>query len=265
MPEGHTIHGIARDHRDLFAGGPVAVASPQGRFGAGASRLDGRVLEDVAAHGKHLLYHFEGRRSLHVHLGLVGRFRTFAAPVPPPSPAARLALGNDRGAAYLSGPMTCALLDRSETRRVTDGLGPDPLAAGTRVERFLQRVEGERRPIGAVLLDQSVIAGIGNVYRAEILFLCGLGPHRPAGALEAGDLAAVWRTARELLRIGLDLRRIVTVDPRLVGARSRREIPRDLRLYVYDREHRPCRVCRTPIRSGEVGGRRIWWCPSCQG
>ena len=74
MPEGHTIHGIARDHRDLFVGGPVSVTSPQGRFGAGAARVDGRLLEEVEARGKHLLYHFAGRRSVHVHLGLVGAF-----------------------------------------------------------------------------------------------------------------------------------------------------------------------------------------------
>lgn len=264
MPEGHTIHRIAGCHRHLFAGGPVEASSPQGRFAAGAGRLDGRVLEEVDAHGKHLLYHFEGRRSLHVHLGLVGEFRTYDAPAPPPRPAVRLVLANPRGAAHLSGPMTCELVDRSAADDITGGLGPDPLRRGTRVERFARRLEGDRRPIGAVLADQGVVAGIGNVYRAEILFLCGIDPATPAAGLSPDGVRSLWDTARRLMRRGVEDGRIVTVDPREVGAARRAELPDGLRLYAYHREHRPCLRCRTPIRSTEMGGRRVWWCPTCQ-
>jgi formamidopyrimidine-DNA glycosylase len=118
MPEGHTIHRIASHHRDLFVGSPVQVTSPQGRFAAGASHIDGRVLDDVEAYGKHLLYRWAGRRTLHVHLGLIGSFRTHPNPAPAPSPATRLALANDTSTAYLSGPMRCALVDVRAAREI---------------------------------------------------------------------------------------------------------------------------------------------------
>jgi endonuclease-8 len=264
MPEGHTIHRIAQRHQGLFVGRPVDVSSPQGRFATGASRLDGRVLEEVQAHGKHLLYHWEGRDTLHVHLGLVGKFRTHGAPVPAPSPATRLVLANDDGAAYLSGPMRCALVDRTAVEAIVGRLGPDPLRPGTRITEFARRLEGNTRPIGAVLLDQEVIAGIGNVYRSEVLFLCGIDPATPATSLDDGEVRALWTRARRELRNGFDDGRIITVHPRDVGAARRSQLPKALQRYVYKREHRPCLRCRTPIASIEMAGRRVWWCPTCQ-
>lgn len=264
MPEGHTIHRIAASHSELFAGAPVRVSSPQGRFAAGAAQLDGRRLDEVEAYGKHLLYHWSGRRTLHVHLGLVGVFPTHPEPDLTPPPAARLVLTNARAAAHLLGPMTCALIDRCAAASIVERLGPDPLRKGARRDGFLRRVASDRRPIGAVLLDQAVVAGIGNVYRAEVLFLCGISPATPAAELAEAQAAELWATAKAQLRRGLADGRIVTVDPRDVGAGRRIELPDALRLYVYQREHRPCLRCRTPIRGAEIGGRRVWWCPSCQ-
>lgn len=264
MPEGHTIHGIARRHRDVFAGTRVQVSSPQGRFGAGASRLDGRVLVAVDAYGKHLLYRWEGRINLHVHLGLVGKFGTHAAPAVPPSRATRLALENDAASAYLTGPMVCSLVDAATADTIVDRLGPDPLRAGVRVSEFTRRASGDRRPIAAVLLDQAIISGIGNVYRSEVLFLCGVHPARSVAELSPDELAAVWATSRDELRKGLEDGRIITVRPRDVGAGRRLSLPDRMRLYVYKREHRPCLRCRTPIEMGEIAGRKVWWCPHCQ-
>lgn len=264
MPEGHTIHRIANRHRALFVGKQVMARSPQGRFDEGARRLDGRVMTDVDAYGKHLVYRFEPDALLHVHLGLVGSFRTHQAPPPAPSPATRLVLQTRAAAAHLTGPMTCRLIGPDDLAGILSGLGPDPLRPGTRVTDFVSRVESDDRPIGTVLLDQSVIAGVGNVYRAEVLFVTGTHPATPASSLEDADARDIWATAKTHLTRGVEDGRIITVSPRDVGAARRAELPRHLRLYVYKREHKPCLRCRTPIASMELAGRRTWFCPSCQ-
>lgn len=264
MPEGHTIHRIARRHAELFVGAPVQAWSPQGRFTAGSARLDGRVLEAVEARGKHLFHHWEGRTTLHVHLGLIGSFRTHPAPAPDPPTTARLALANGSGAAHLVGPMTCELVDRAAVAGIVGHLGPDPLRRQDRSAEFVRRVTDYGGPIGAALLDQKVVAGIGNVYRSEILFLCRIAPERPAGSLQPEEAGAIWTAARTQLLQGVRLGRIVTVEPRDVGAARVAELPDGLRLYVYKREHRPCLRCRTHITGTQMGGRRVWWCPACQ-
>jgi endonuclease-8 len=270
VPEGHTIHRIARSHRRHFAGRRVAASSPQGRFAAEADILDGRVLEGVDAVGKHLFYRWSDAPSMHVHLGLIGRFRTFRGPaLPDPTPQTRLVLAADGAAAHLSGPMTCRLIDPEDRDGVVAGLGSDPLApdalrSARPVRRFAEALAGRRIPVAAALLDQGVIAGIGNVYRSEILFLCGVHPLRPAGSITDSEAAEMWATAVHQLRHGVRLGRIVTVEPAEVGARSRRSIPGELRLYVYKRAGEPCRRCGTLITGGPAGGRTVWWCPSCQ-
>jgi DNA-formamidopyrimidine glycosylase len=265
MPEGHTIRRIADRHADLFEGSALRVSSPQGRFAAGASRLDGRVLQEVEARGKHLLYHFEGRRTLHVHLGLVGSFRTHRSPAPDPSPATRLVLSTDAASAYLTGPMKCELIDRTMVDRIVGHLGPDPLKVARRPKAFDEALAGDGRPIGAVLLDQGVVAGIGNVYRSEVLFLLGIDPVTPASDLTPEQVSGIWSTVRDELRRGVEDGAIITVRPREVGAATRRELPTDLRLYAYKRSGKPCLRCHTQIRSTEMAGRTIWWCPGCQG
>jgi len=270
VPEGHTIHRIARAHRRHFAGRPVAVSSPQGRFGAESRVLDGRVLEDVEAAGKHLFYHWADAPSIHVHLGLIGKFRTHREPdLPVPGPQTRLVLAANGIAAHLTGPMTCRLCDPEEVTEVIDSLGPDPLAgdalrSARPVRRFAAALAGRRLPVAAAMLDQGVIAGVGNVYRSEILFLCGIHPLRPAASLTEAEAGEVWATAVHQLRHGVRVGRIVTVEPADVGARSRRAVPEELRLYVYKRAGEPCRRCGTAIAAGPAGGRAAWWCPSCQ-
>lgn len=270
MPEGHTIHRIARSHRRHFVGRRVAVSSPQGRFAAEAEILDGRVLEAVDAAGKHLFYHWTESPSIHVHLGLIGRFRTVQGPdLPDPTPQTRLVLAADGVTAHLSGPMTCRLIDPCEAESVVAGLGPDPLApdalrSARPARRFAAALGSRRVSAAAALLDQSVIAGVGNVYRSEILFLCGVHPLQPAGSLTEAAAGEVWATAVHQLRHGVRLGRIVTVEPSDAGARSRRVVPEELRLYVYKRAGDPCRRCGTVIAGGPAGGRTVWWCPSCQ-
>jgi endonuclease-8 len=264
MPEGHTIHRAARLQAAALGSGPIAVASPQGRFNEGARLLDGSTLEGIEAVGKHLFYHWDRRPILHVHLGLFGRFSTFAGETAPePSPNARLTMAGD-ATIHLSGPTICELLDPIQVERVKERLGPDPLDRNADPDAFVDALGRRSIPIGAALLDQSLVAGIGNVYRAELLFLEGIHPDRPAHSTSEDERRRLWARAVELMRVGEGLGRIVTMDPRDVGAGSHRSIPLRSRLYVYKRSFEPCRRCGTEITSWDVGGRRIWACVACQ-
>lgn len=265
MPEGHTIHRLARRHRKLFAGTKIAASSPQGRFADGARILHGQELVETTARGKHLFYEFEDGEILHVHLGLIGRFRTYTREPPDPTDATRLVVRNDVATAYLSGPMVCDLVEPEDRDDIIGELGPDPLYNRTDGSRIFAALQRRRIPIGAALLDQSIVCGIGNVYRSEILFLCGIDPRRESRSLSEEEVACVWETARTQLRLGVNGGRIVTVDPADVGARNRRQLKKDERLYVYHRDEQPCRRCGTSIQKTELGGRHAWFCPEEQG
>lgn len=264
MPEGHTIHRHARLQTRRFSGEVLRVWSPQGRFAAEASLLDGRVLERVDALGKHLLYRWHGAPTVHVHLGLFGRFRTGRDVQP--SPNARLAWASKEAVLALSGPTVCELFDPDEEADLRKRIGPDPLApnAGD-ADRFAETLERRPSPIGAVLLDQSVLAGVGNVYRAEILFLVGIDPFRPAKSLGPGEVERIWQVTVAELEAGERSGRIVTRDPGDLGLSHRREVPRGERRYVYGRGGTPCRRCGETILSRPLAGRPISWCGRCQG
>ncbi|HSG79215.1 MAG TPA: DNA-formamidopyrimidine glycosylase family protein [Acidimicrobiia bacterium] len=264
MPEGHTIHRYARLHRTALAGNVVGVSSPQGRFADDAAILDGRVVEDVDARGKHLFYRWQDDLTLHVHLGLFGRFRTHrAVPPPDPTPGTRMALRSGDTTIYLSGPTDCRIIDADEERSIVERLGPDPLADGT-ADAFTANLGRRKVGIGAALLDQRAVAGIGNVYRAEGLFLEGIHPDTPARDIDDERARRLWHRLAVLLRAGERAGRIVTVDPAEVGAASARDLPREERLYVYQRAGEPCRRCGTDIRRWESAGRKIWACERCQ-
>lgn len=255
MPEGHTIHRAARDHQRALAGRAVAVSSPQGRFAAGAARLDGRVLAGVEAYGKHLFYRWAAgngfdRDTLHVHLGLIGTFRSFSGTAPAPTAGTRLALRAGAVTVYLAGPLACELLDPEEEERVRARLGPDPLRRDADPTAAYDALARRRIPVGAALLDQAVLAGVGNVFRAEALFACGIDPARPANTLERTEFDALWDTLVTMLRAGVRQGRIATVG-------------RDGR-YVYGRAGQPCRRCDTLVVGRAVAGRTLFWCPTCQ-
>ncbi len=264
MPEGHTIHRYARLHRKALADRNLRVWSPQGRFDDGASDIDGRRLEDVEAAGKHLFYRWSGNRTLHVHLGLFGRFRLHNGEAPLPTDGTRLAMSDGSVTLYLSGPNNCELIDPAEEDSIRDRLGPDPLANGRSADRFIANLAGRRIPIGAALLDQKVVAGVGNVYRAEVLFKERIHPAIPAHSIGERDTERLWRRITDELRRGERSGRIITVEPDEIGVPSRRDLRRDERLYVYKRDGDPCRRCGTPIESTDLPARTIWFCPHCQ-
>ena len=266
VPEGHTIHRLARDLTSSFDGIEIQASSPQGRFDVGASKLDGQVCDGFEAFGKHLVGHFSAGDVLHVHLGLIGKFRKAKGD---PVGAVRLRLAADDVNWDLRGPMVCNLGDPDLADKVAASIGPDPLRPDTpgavpQVDTFVASMKRRRIAIGAALLDQKVVAGIGNVYRAELLFICGIDPLTPANVLDESELRLLWDLTTKQLQLGEKLDRIVTVDPKLVGRKTSRSIPAGDRLYAYKREEQPCRVCDTPIELLEVAARKMWRCPVCQ-
>lgn len=262
MPEGHSAYRYAREHRALLAGHEVTATSPQGRFRSGAARITGRRLVDVATHGKHLFYYWQRAETLHIHLGLYGKFRVFNLDPPPPTPGTRLVLSAGDVSIYLAGPTVCELIEPSREEEIRARLGPDPLQIGLdghTAAAFAANLATRRIPIGAAIIDQSVIAGLGNIYRAEALFLTGLDPHLPANEVPAHKVIELWDRSVELLDLGVADGKIETVR------RSWRQMSRsDSRLYVYQRDRFPCRECGGPISVGELAGRSMWWCPKCQ-
>jgi len=261
VPEGHTIHRLARDLNRTFRDQPLRASSPQGRFEAGAKRIDKQTCDGFEAFGKHLIGHFASGDVLHVHLGLIGKFRKAKGE---PVGAVRLRLSHDDVNWDLRGPMVCDVGPPELADEVAGSIGPDPLRRSDSSQDFIAAMGRRRIAVGAALLDQKIVAGIGNVYRSEILFIAGISPHTPANELDEDSLQQIWDLSVEQLELGEKLNRIVTVDPDQAGYKNARSIPRGERLYAYKRGGEPCRVCDESIQLTEVGGRKMWECPQCQ-
>ncbi|ATB32506.1 Fpg/Nei family DNA glycosylase [Melittangium boletus] len=263
MPEGNIIHRLARVHRRWLIGRPFTADSPQGRFTAEARRLSGRVLQGVDAHGKHLFHHFEGGIRLHVHLGLVGNIRHFRASAPLPSPACRLRLASPHATLHLSGPQACELLTPDAETALRARLGEDPLRPEASPARAFEALRRARAPLATVLLDQARISGVGNILRAEALFLARLPPQRPACELRSADFERLWDALRQLMEDAARDGRIVTpqAPPTALCIPGKR---REDRFCVYDREGLPCPRCATPITRVTLAGRGLFFCPRCQ-
>lgn len=340
MPEGHTIHRLANAFNELYAGEPLTVTSPQGRFADGARLLDGMVMRGAQAWGKQMFLEFGGQgvaggqglpgahgaagassvadadgrdaRWLRVHLGLYGSWTftgdgtvavTHAIGAPrrriteaesdlpaagsfPPEPRGqvRVRLLGEHAAADLTGPTACEVITDQERLAVIGRLGPDPIRADGDSDRFAERLARTRTPIAAALMNQSVIAGVGNIYRAESLFRAKLAPMTPARDVPATRVRTLWDDLVGLMREGVRTGRIVTTYPEdrdsaaEAGAtrpgdrrRARQNtdadpgaVPADEAFYVYQRDGLPCRICGTPIAMRELAGRKLYWCPTCQ-
>ncbi|TXK19666.1 Fpg/Nei family DNA glycosylase [Homoserinibacter sp. GY 40078] len=314
MPEGHSVHRIARQFAANFTGSPVAVSSPQGRFAQGAAQLDGHSIVQSRAVGKQLFLEFDHGLWLRVHLGMYGAW-DFAGDISvgsapdaertgtvvgahedspwsigaprrtrlrmaeseklepeletwPPEPVGqvRVRLLTETACADLRGPTACEVLTIEEVDRAIAKLGPDPLvddpAEGE--ERFTAVVRRKPTPIALLLMDQSVVSGIGNVYRAELLFRARLDPFRPGREVPEETVRGLWRDWVHLLRIGVETGHMLTIDDLDEEGRRRAIASRDDRHWVYHRAGEPCRVCGTPIAMTELGGRKLYWCPADQ-
>lgn len=331
MPEGHSVHRIARQIERNFVGRTVRVSSPQGRFAEGAAVLDGREVLSVRAVGKQMFVEFDGDLWLRVHLGLYGAW-DFAGEIlidptiasangrmgqtnqrgtelepilddagenslasigaprksrgsvrmseqttgrdllddgtwpPEPVGAVRVRLLTDTTVADLRGPTACHVQTPEQVQATIDALGPDPLVDDVAVgeERFVANVRRRGVAIGQLLMDQNVVSGIGNVYRAEMLFRANLNPHTPGKAIPTDTVRALWRDWVELLGVGVETGQMMTMDDLDPEAYRKAMASRDDRHWVYHRAGLPCRLCGTEIVLEEMQARKLYWCPSCQ-
>jgi DNA-formamidopyrimidine glycosylase len=267
MPEGHTLHRLATDLTAAFAGRRVRVSSPQGRFAADAATLDGATVVDAESAGKHLFVEFDAERYVHVHLGLIGSFDVRSGPAPAPVGQVRLRIETPEAYADLRGAIVCDLVGPERRATVLGSLGPDPLRPDADPDRAWQRIRRSSRPIGDLLLDQAVLAGVGNVYRAEVLFRQRIHPQRPGSTLRVSQWRAIWEDLVGLMAEGVRLGRIDTVRPEHTPeamGRPPRADDHGGEVYVYRRTGQPCLVCGRPVRTEVLAGRNSFWCARCQ-
>ena len=164
--------------------------------------------------------------------------------------------------ADLRGPTACELLDGSQVEHHRSNAGPDPLApdrGGKEMLRFIERVIKAKTPIGQLLMNQDVISGIGNVYRAELLFRAEIDPHRPGSSLQASQVEGIWHDAVKLLKVGVAKGIMITRDEYLAKNPNF-----DDRYFVYKREGLSCRNCGAKVALEIMATRKLYWCPSCQ-
>lgn len=335
MPEGHSLHRIARQFSRNFVGHRVSASSPQGRFAEGAALLDGRTMVDARASGKQLFLEFEGGRWLRVHLGLYGAW-DFAGEITtdatirssngrigqtnqhgtidddlalsdadgedsvasigaprlarrhkarlriseqekedddadfsfPPDPVGqvRARLLTEDAVADLRGPTACEVLDPAGVEAVLDRLGPDPVndRSDAARERFVAAVLAKGSPVALLLMDQSVVGGIGNVYRAEMLFRARLNPHTPGKLVPREVVESLWDDWAYLLDVGVRTGQMLTMDGLDPVSARNAMANREDRHWVYRREGLPCRVCGTNIVMEPLASRKLYWCPFCQ-
>ncbi len=267
MPEGHTLRRLALDLTAAFGGEVVAVSSPQGRFAADAAGISGTELVGADSAGKHLFIEFAGERFVHIHLGLIGKLDIAPGPAPAPRGAVRLRLVGPTAYADLRGATRCDLVVGVRKAEVVAQLGPDPLRPDADPEKAWARIRTSERSIGDLLMDQAVLAGVGNVYRAEVLFRHRIDPQRPGRSLRRPQWQAIWDDLVELMAEGVRLNRIDTVRPEHTPeamGRPPRVDDHGGEVYVYRRTGQECLVCGTVVRTQDLKGRNLFWCPRCQ-
>ncbi len=253
MPEGDTVFHAARELRAALAGQALTRSDFRvPRFAV--TNLAGRTVIEVVPRGKHLLIRTDNGLTVHTHLKMEGRWRI--APASErlrESYRIRLILANDhwRATGYELGIVE--LLRTAQEDRVTGHLGPDLLGPDWDQAEAVRRLSADpERSAGEALLDQRNLAGIGNVYKSEVLFLRGIRPWRPVGKIH--DVDALVGLSHRMLDANKDrVKRVTTGDAR-----------RGHETWVYGRRGQPCRRCGSRIRWAELGDRITYWCPSCQ-
>ncbi|TXJ06877.1 MAG: Fpg/Nei family DNA glycosylase [Aeromicrobium sp.] len=267
MPEGHILHRLASEINATVGGVAVSSSSPQGRFTA-ASGLNNLTVGHAWARGKHLFVPFnEIDHQVHVHLGLYGAFTLTAANDVPVTGQVRWRVESPGHTIDLRGPSRCELIEPSAIDAIVARLGPDALDPDAQPELAWQRINRSSQPIAHLLMEQHIISGVGNVYRAEVLFRQKIDPFLPGSALSKSDFEAVWADLVELMAYGKLHGRIDTVRPEHEPEAMGRE-PRDDdhggEVYVYRRQHQPCLVCENPVKNKVLAARNLFWCQECQ-
>ncbi|MFJ7207993.1 Fpg/Nei family DNA glycosylase [Streptomyces sp. NPDC098789] len=258
MPEGDSIwRAAARLHAALA--GRELVRSDLRVPRLALTDLTGRTTLEVVPRGKHLLHRVEDGLTLHSHLRMDGAWNVFDSGAPwrgGPSYEIRAVLATaDRTAVGYRLPVL-ELLRTADEHRVVGHLGPDLLGPDWDPERAARNLLADpARPLGEALLDQRNLAGIGNIYKAELCFLAQVTPWTPVGDLPEPErtLPRLAGAAHRLLDANKDRPRNTTGSPR-----------RGQELFVYGRAHRPCLRCGTPVREAPQDDRPTYWCPRCQ-
>jgi endonuclease VIII len=271
MPEGDTIFRAAQTLRSAIAGAEVTdVTTVVGQIRAlGPRRLVGQRVAAVEARGKHLLIWFTpSDLALHTHMRMTGSWHLYRAGERwrKPERMVRIALHTANWAAVCFSAPVCELLTRDQVERhpTIAALGPDALAETTDLDEAARRLrERAGWTVAEALLDQRVLAGVGNVYKCEVLFLHGLDPWTPVSDLDPVLQRRLLESCEQLLKANVAagaVRRTTTRDPRQAPLAGDR-------LWVYGRARRPCKRCATPIRVARQGeqARLTYWCPRCQG
>lgn len=238
------------------------MSSPQGRF-TDAKRVDGQRFARASAWGKHLFHHYADGAIVHVHLGLYGTFTESPVPMPLPVGQVRMRIVGAEYGTDLRGPTVCEVIDEAQVAEIVARLGADPLRRDADPGQAWERISKSRKTIGALLMDQSVIAGVGNVYRSELLFRHGVDPYRIGRSIGQGEFSDMWIDLVDLMKVGVRRGKIVVVRPEHDHGAPSYATDRP-RTYVYRRAADPCRVCGTPVRTAELEGRNLFWCPVCQ-
>jgi formamidopyrimidine-DNA glycosylase len=267
MPEGHVIHRLADALGATFADKALHVSSPQGRFAEEAAYLDGSSLVHTEAIGKHLFLRFDvpAPEFVHIHLGLIGKLQL--EPLASPRGVVRLRIHDGATAADLRGPQWCRLVAEDVRERVFETSGPDPIRADMDPDVGFHRLRRSGKSIAALLMDQRIAAGVGNIYRAEVLFRHRLDPDVPGREITPRTWRIIYDDLVHLMAAGVRDGRIDTVLPEHspeAQGRPARDDPHGGEVYVYRRNGQPCLVCGTEVRSRLLEGRHLYWCPRCQ-
>lgn len=258
MPEGDTLWRIAARLSPALVGRRVsAFRAPSAALTSVARRfrVEGSTIAAVEARGKHLLVRFSAGVALHTHLGMTGSWHLYRAGSRWRLPAhlARVVVEAGDVVAVCFVPRVAELLPEGveAAHPSLTALGPDVVAEDFDGDSAVARLQARGDvAIGEAVLDQTALAGVGNIYRSEVLFVCGVDPFAPVAVLDRAQLRRIVDTAHDLMRH---------------SARGGRPL-RGGRYWVYGRARRPCRRCATLIRASRQGrpSRTTYWCPRCQ-
>jgi endonuclease VIII len=257
MPEGDVVWRTARQ-LDKALAGRVLTRSDFRVPRYATSDLSGRAVDGTISRGKHLLTRVQGGLTIHTHLRMEGSWRIRpAGGLVPPDHRIRLVLGNDECIALGYRLGIVEILPTGDEGRIVGHLGPDLLGPDWDTAEAIRRLRADpSRAVGEALLDQRNLAGLGNFFVTEMLFLRGVSPWRSVGQVE--DLDALVELGRRLLDANKTRIDQVTTGDRAPGRRS----------WVYGRAGEPCRRCGTTVRRAEQGvtgeERARFWCPACQ-
>lgn len=262
MPEGDTVHRVARVLGREVTGRTVdrLVLHDRGDIREAA----GTSVEKVEPLGKHMFIHLSSGWGVRIHLGMHGKWRRLhVRQERPHDPTVVIESGSTAWVCHRAYRADLVRSDAARRHPKVARLGPDLLADPPDIDGAVRRARHPAwadREIGDLLLDQRVAAGIGNVYKSEVLFECRVHPRAPVGALAGEELRALYSKAAQLMRLNLLTRRRTHVPLR------RRPTPSSQRLWVYGRAGRPCLDCRTPVERFLQGdmARSTYFCPSCQ-